>query len=62
MELNTTRQRLRKGLLLDELEIRHTEFKTDTIDMIPDGKTLYDYIPEVDEVVKEVFDIYDNEK
>jgi hypothetical protein len=30
--------------------------------MIPDGKTLYDYIPEVDEVVKEVFDIYDNER
>ena len=53
---------LRKGLLLDELEIRHTEFKTDTIDMIPAGKTLYDYIPEVDEVVKEVFDIYDNER
>lgn len=53
---------LRKGLLLDDLEIRHTEFKTDTINMIPDGKTLYDYIPEVDEVVKEVFDIYDNER
>ena len=53
---------LRRELLLDELEIRHTEFKTDTIDMIPDGKTLYDYIPEVDEVVKEVFDIYDNER
>jgi hypothetical protein len=53
---------LRKGLLLDELEIRHTEFYTDTIDLIPEGKTLYDYIPEVDEVVKEVFDIYDNER
>jgi hypothetical protein len=51
---------LRKGLLLDDLEIRHTEFYTDTIDLIPQGKTLYDYIPEVDEVVKEVFDIYDN--
>jgi hypothetical protein len=51
---------LRKGLLLDDLEIRHTEFHTDTIDLIPEGKTLYDYIPEVDEVVKEVFDIYDN--
>jgi len=53
---------LRKGLLLDDLEIRHTEFYTDTIDLIPEGKTLYDYIPEVDEVVKEVFDIYDNER
>jgi hypothetical protein len=53
---------LRKGLLLDDLEVRHTEFKTHTIDLIPEGKTLYDYIPEVDDVVKEVFDIYDNER
>lgn len=51
---------LRKELLLDGLEIRHTEFLTDTIDLIPTGKTLYDYIPEVDDVVKEVFEIYDN--
>jgi len=50
---------LRKGLLLDDLEIRHTEFNTDTIDLIPNGKTLYDYIPEVDEVVREVFAIYE---
>lgn len=53
---------LRKGLLLDDLEVRHTEFKHDTIDLIPKGKTLYDYIPEVDTVVKEVFDIYDNKR
>lgn len=50
---------LYKKLLLDDLEIRHTEFKTDTIDTIPKGKTLYDYIPDVDEVVKEIFEIYD---
>lgn len=49
-----------KSLLLDDLEIRHTEFKTDTIDRIPDGKTIYDYLPEVDEVVDSIFDIYDN--
>jgi ADP-heptose:LPS heptosyltransferase len=53
---------LRKGLLLDDLEIRHTEFKHDTIDLIPNGKTLYDYIPDVDTVVSEVMDIYDNKK
>jgi len=46
--------------LLDDLEIRHTEIKTDTIDTVPPGKTLYDYIPEVDEVVKEIFEIYDS--
>lgn len=53
---------LYKKLLLDDLEIRHTEFTTDTIDMMPKGKTLYDYIPDVDDVVKEIFAIYDTEK
>jgi len=53
---------LRKGLLLDDLEVRHTEFTTDTIDLIPKGKTLYDYIPDVDTVVNEVFEIYDNNR
>jgi ADP-heptose:LPS heptosyltransferase len=53
---------LYKSILLDDLEIRHTEFKTDTIDTIPPGKTLYDYIPDVDTVVDEIFKIYDSEK
>lgn len=53
---------LNKKLLLDDLEVRHTSFRTDNIDVIPKGKTLYDYLPDVDTVVKEVFDIYDNEK
>ena len=53
---------LYKKLLLDDLEIRHTEFKTDTIDMIPQGKTLYDYLPDPEEVIKEVFRIYEEEK
>ena len=52
---------LYKKLLLDDLEIRHTEFKTDTIDLIPEDKTLYDYIPEVDDLVKEVFKIYEKQ-
>lgn len=52
---------LYKKLLLDDLEIRHTEFKTDTIDLVPDGKTLWDYLPDPDEVVREVFDIYENQ-
>jgi len=51
-----------KKLLLDDLEIRHTEFQTDTIDLIPKGKTLWDYLPDTDTVVKEILDIYDNEK
>lgn len=50
---------LYKKLLLDDLEIRHTEYRPDTIDKIPTGKTLYDYIPDVDEVVKSVFEIYE---
>jgi hypothetical protein len=52
---------LQNKLLLDDLEIRHTEFRTDTIDKIPEGKTLYDYLPDPDEVVKEVFRIYEKE-
>jgi lipopolysaccharide biosynthesis glycosyltransferase len=51
---------LRKKLLLDDLEIRHTSFKTDTIDTIPSGKTLYEYIPDVELVINEVFEIYEN--
>lgn len=50
---------LYKRLLLDDLEIRHTEFKTNTIDIIPDGKSMYDYVPEVKDVVKEVFELYE---
>lgn len=49
---------LYKKLLLDDLEVRHTEYNIDTIDKIPEGKTMYDYIPEVDEVVKTIFEIY----
>lgn len=49
---------LYKKLLIDDLEIRHTSFKADTIDMIPAGKSLYDYIPDVNEVVNEIFNIY----
>ncbi len=49
---------LYKKLLLDDLEVRHTEYNVDTIDKIPEGKSLYDYIPEVDDVVKNIFEIY----
>jgi len=52
---------MQKSLLLDDLEIRHTEFYTDTIDKIPEGKTLYDYLPEPEDVVKEVLRIYEEE-
>ena len=53
---------MQKKLLLDDLEVRHTEFRTDTIDKIPQGKTLYDYLPEPEDVIKEVLRIYDEEK
>jgi hypothetical protein len=53
---------LRKNLLLDDLEVRHTEFRHDTIDLIPKGKSLLEYLPDVDTVVKEVMDIYDNKR
>lgn len=49
---------LYKKVLVDDLELRHTEFKTDSIDNVPVGKTLYDYIPDVDVVVKEVLETY----
>ena len=51
---------LNKKLLLDDLETRYTEKIFHTIDQIPEGCDILDYIPEVDELVKEVFDIYDN--
>ena len=53
---------LYKKLLLDDLEIRHTEYDVNTIDEIPKGKSILDYIPEPEEVIKEVLDIYENEK
>ena len=45
-------------LLLEDLEIRHTEIKNDTIDTVPLGHDLYEYLPDVDMVVKEVNELY----
>jgi len=45
-------------LLIDDLDLKHTTFNPETIDIVPKGKTLYDYIPDVDTVVNEVFNIY----
>lgn len=50
---------LYKKLLIDDLETRHTETKVNTIDQIPEGKSIYDYIPDPDYVVKEIFSIYE---
>jgi ADP-heptose:LPS heptosyltransferase len=50
-----------KKLLHDDLELRHTEFYFDTIDNIPKDKTIEEYLPEPEEVVNEVFDIYFNQ-
>lgn len=45
-------------LLLDDLQTKHTEFYTDTIDTIPEGMTLYDYLPDPQQVINEIFEIY----
>jgi hypothetical protein len=50
---------LYKKLLLNDLEVRHTEFKTDTIDIIPPGHTIYEYIPEAKTVIDEVNNLYE---
>lgn len=50
-----------KKLLLDDLEVKHTSPNPDTIDMLPKGKSIIEYLPEVDVVVKEVLEIYENE-
>lgn len=50
---------LYKKLLLDDLEIRHTEFYTDTIDKIPTGHDILDYLPQTDDVLKTIADIYE---
>ena len=52
---------LYKKLLLDDLEIRFTETDVQSIDVIPDGHDLYEYIPDVDTVIKEIDDIYEKE-
>lgn len=51
---------LYKKLLIDDLEVRHTEFYFDTINMLPKGKTIEEYLPEPEDVVSEIFDIYFN--
>lgn len=53
---------LYKKLLVEDLELRHTEFYFDTIDKLPKGKTLEEYLPDPEDVVREIFDIYDNEQ
>jgi hypothetical protein len=47
-------------ILQDDLEVRHTEFYFDTIDMLPKGKTIDEYLPSPEYVVSEIFDIYNN--
>jgi ADP-heptose:LPS heptosyltransferase len=51
-----------KKLLIEDLEVRHTEFYFDTIDKLPKGKTINEYLPEPEEVVNEIFDIYFNKQ
>lgn len=53
---------LYKRLLIDDLETRHTEHEVNTIDEIPEGMTIYDYVPDVDVVVDEILQIYESEK
>jgi ADP-heptose:LPS heptosyltransferase len=51
---------LYKKLLVDDLDLRHTEFNFDSIDKIPKGAIIEDYIPEPEKVAEEIFDIYFN--
>jgi hypothetical protein len=51
-----------KKILQEDLEVRYTEFKFDTIDMLPKGKTIEEYLPEPETVVQEIFDIYFNQE
>ena len=53
---------LYKKLLLDDLDVKTISPKPDTINMIPKGKDIIEYLPEVDEVVKEVLEIYENDR
>lgn len=47
-----------KKLLVEDLELRHTEFYLDTIDKLPKGKTIDEYLPDAEDVVSEIFNIY----
>ncbi len=49
---------LYKKLIIDDLEIRHTEFFTDTIDFLPKDKKIDEYLPEPEEVFNEICSIY----
>jgi ADP-heptose:LPS heptosyltransferase len=51
---------LYKNLLIDDLEVRHTEFYFDTIDKLPKDKTIVNYLPDPEVVVNEILDIYKN--
>jgi ADP-heptose:LPS heptosyltransferase len=53
---------LYKRLLVDDLELRHTEFDFDTIDKIPKGKKIEDYLPDPKQVIQEIFSIYGSEE
>jgi len=50
---------LYKKLLLDDLEIRHTEFQADTIDTVPTGHDILEYLPDPVDVVNEIKEIYE---
>jgi len=51
---------LYKKLLIEDLEVRHTEFYFDTIDKIPKDNTIDEYLPDPKDVVNEIFSIYNN--
>lgn len=51
---------MEKKLLLDDLETNWLALSPDTIDIMPKGKTHYDYLPSADEVVQKILDIKAN--
>jgi ADP-heptose:LPS heptosyltransferase len=53
---------LYKDLLINDLEVRHTEFYFDTIDKLPKDKLINEYLPEPEVVANEILDIYNNKQ
>jgi ADP-heptose:LPS heptosyltransferase len=51
-----------KKVLMQDLELRATEIDLDTINLVPEGKTIYDYLPEPQTVVKEILSVFEPEE
>jgi ADP-heptose:LPS heptosyltransferase len=48
-----------KKVLMQDLELRATEIDLDTINIVPEGKTIYDYLPDPETVVEEILEVFE---